>query len=115
MSLLHRSMAAGALSPDLIALLLRTTKEELAATAGLSRDAVARKARIQGRGTQMRLRAMLEILSRVEPWAGSPLAAWYRSEPLPGFADRTAEMLVRDGEAEAVRASLDEVALGGFA
>ena len=117
MDLLHRSFASGALSPDLIAEILRTTKEEIALTAGLSRDAVARKGRVQGRGTQMRLREMMEILNRVEPWTGSPLAAyaWYRSQPLPGFAGRTAEMLVREGKALAVRAYLDEVALGGFA
>jgi Protein of unknown function (DUF2384) len=117
LDLLHRSFVAGAFSPDLIAELLRTTKEEIATTAGLSRDAVARKARVHARGTQMRLRELMEILNRVEPWAGSPLAAyaWYRSQPLPGFAGRTAEMLVREGKAAAVRAYLDEVALGGFA
>jgi hypothetical protein len=117
MSLLERSFAGDTLSPDLMAELLRTTKEEIAATAGLSRDAVARRARVQARGTQRRLREMVEILSRIEPWAGSPVAAyaWYRAQPLPGFAGRTAEMLVREGHARAVRDYLDEVALGGFA
>jgi hypothetical protein len=117
MDLLKRSVATGTLSPDLIADLLRTTKEEIAATAGLSRDAVSRKTRAESRGTQMRLREMMEILNRIEPWAGSPLAAyaWYRSQPLPGFGERTAEVLVREGHAAAVRDYLDEVALGGFA
>jgi hypothetical protein len=60
---------------------------------------------------------MIEILDRIEDWAGSPLVAyaWYRSHPLPGFGGRTAEMLVREGHAGAVRNYLDEVALGGFA
>lgn len=117
MSLPAHAIERGSLSPDRIAEHLRTTKEELAVTAGLSRDAVVRKARVQARGTQMRLREMVEILNRVEPWLGSPLAAyaWYRSQPLPGFTGRTAEMLVREGHAAAVRDYLDEVALGGFA
>ena len=38
MSLLEHAFEAGALSPDRIAGLLRTTKEEIAETAGLSRD-----------------------------------------------------------------------------
>jgi hypothetical protein len=67
MSLLEHAFEAGALSPDRIAGLLRTTKEEIAETAGLSREAVLRKARVQARGTQMRLREMVEILNRVEP------------------------------------------------
>ena len=117
MDLIASSVASGSFSPDRIAALLRTTKEEIAATAGLSRDAVARRARAGSRATQTRLRELVEILYRVEPWAGSALAAyaWYRSQPLPGFAGRTAEMLVREGHAAAVRAYLDEVALGGFA
>jgi hypothetical protein len=117
MDLIASSVAGGSFSPDLIAALLRTTKEEVAATAGLSRDAVARRARVGSPATQTRLRELVEILARIEPWAGSALAAyaWYRSQPLPGFAGRTAEMLVREGHAAAVRAYLDEVALGGFA
>jgi hypothetical protein len=117
MAFLEQSLQAGAVSPERIASLLRTTKEETAQTAGLSRDAVVRKSRIQARSTQMRLREMVEILNRVEPWTGSPLAAyaWYRSQALPGFAGRTAEMLVREGPAAALRDYLDEVVLGGFA
>lgn len=96
---------------------VRTSKEELAQSAGLGRDAVMRKARVDSPATQRRLREMAEILERVESWAASPVAAyaWYRGTPLPGFGDRTAEMLVREGRANAVRRYLDEVALGGFA
>ena len=63
------------------------------------------------------LREMLEIVGRVADWAGGPLQAmaWYRAEPLPGFGDRPAESLVKDGKAAAVRDHLDRVALGGFA
>ena len=50
-------------------------------------------------------------------WAGGPLQAmaWYRAEPIPAFGGRTAESLVKDGKAAAVRDYLDSVALGGFA
>ncbi len=104
-------------SVEALSAAVRTSKEELAQSAGLGRDAVMRKAREGSPATQKRLREMAEILERVQGWAGSPLAAyaWYRGTPLPGFGDRTAEMLVREGGADAVRRYLDEVALGGFA
>ena len=41
--------------------------------------------------------------------------AWYRAEPIAAFGDRTAESLVKEGKAGAVRDWLDNVALGGFA
>lgn len=51
------------------------------------------------------------------PWAGSaPQAfAWYRAQPLPSFGDRTAEDLVKEGQAEAVKAYLSRIAVGGYA
>lgn len=60
---------------------------------------------------------MREIIGRVTEWAGSEeqALAWYRTEPLPAFGGRTAESLVKDGKAAAVRDYLDHVALGGFA
>ena len=50
-------------------------------------------------------------------WAGGAYQAlaWYRAEPLPAFGGRTAEALVKEGKANAVRDYLDHVALGGFA
>ena len=66
---------------------------------------------------ETRLRELIEILNRVLPWAGSPLAAyaWYRSQSLPSFGDITPEQLVRDGRADDVRHYLDRIAAGGFA
>jgi hypothetical protein len=60
---------------------------------------------------------MLEIIGRVTEWAGGKdqAMAWYRAEPIPAFGGRTAEFLVKDGKAGAVRDYLDHVALGGFA
>ena len=96
---------------------LRMTKAELATASGLSRDAVSKTARLKARTTQARLRDVAEIINRVLPWAGSvPQAfAWYRAQPLPSFGDRTAEDLVKEGRAEAVRAYLSRIAVGGYA
>jgi hypothetical protein len=109
--------ADGLVAPDGLSGELRITKSELAVAAGLSRDAVSKTARLKARATQARLRDVAEIINRVLPWAGSaPQAfAWYRSQPLPSFGDRTAEDLVKEGRAEAVKAYLSRIAVGGYA
>jgi len=58
-----------------------------------------------------------EIRARIQTWAGVPEEAgrWYRSQPIAAFGDRTAESLVKSGQAEALRDFLDSIALGGFA
>ncbi len=96
---------------------LRVTRTELASAAGLSRDAVSKTARQTSPSTQARLRDMVEIINRVTPWAGSVAQAfaWYRAQPLPSFGDRTAEDLVKEGRAEAVKAYLARIAVGGYA
>jgi hypothetical protein len=60
---------------------------------------------------------MLEIVSRVAGWAGGKeqAMAWYRAQPIAAFGGRTAEALVKDGQASALRDYLDHIALGGFA
>lgn len=98
-----------ALSPTLIADALRTTKAEIAITLGLSQDALSRSSR---------LREMVEILRRFEAYTGCPALvayAWFRSEPLPGFAGRTPDQLVREGQACYVHAHLDRIVAGGYA
>jgi transcriptional regulator with XRE-family HTH domain len=109
--------AAPVLTPDQLATRLGVTQVELAAAAGLSRDAVSKTARRNSPATQARLRVLLGILNRVTPWAGSPLMAfaWYRSQPLPEFGDLTAEDLVKQGRAEAVQGYLSRIAEGGYA
>lgn len=93
------------------------SKAQLAETAGLKPDTIYRAARLNARPAQTRLREMLEILGRIAAWAGGLLQAlsWYRAEPIPAFGGRTAESLVKDGKAGAVRDYLDHVATGGFA
>lgn len=105
---------AGQFAPGRIAEALRTTREEVARTVGLGRDAVTRPERIASSKTQKRLREMVEVLNRVEPRFGSPLVAyaWYRSEPLAGFSGLTAMQLVRDGRAGDVMDYIDAVEAG---
>jgi len=93
------------------------SKTQLAETAGLARETLYRAKRSRAPRTQGRLREMLEIISRVTEWAGGKeqAMAWYRAQPLPAFGGRTAEALVKEGKAAAVRDYLDHMALGGFA
>lgn len=104
----------GYFAPALIAATLRTTKEEVAQTVGLGRDALMRSHRIQSAKTQKRLREMVEILNRVEPRFGSALLAyaWYRSEPLAGFDGMTAMHMVQEGRAADVMDYIDSVDAG---
>jgi len=96
---------------------LRITGVQLAAAAGLSHDAISEAAQLASPATQARLRDVVEILNRVRPWAGSDAAAfaWYRSQPLPGFGNFTAEDLVKQGRTETVKRYLDQIAAGGHA
>jgi uncharacterized protein (DUF2384 family) len=107
----------GQIEPGLLVHVLRITKTELAIASGLSRDAVFKSSRLKARATQTRLRDVAEIISRVLPWAGSvPQAfAWYRAQPIPSFGDQTPEDLVKEGRAEAVKAYIGRIAVGGYA
>lgn len=96
---------------------LHITKKEFASAIGLSHDAIIRKDRLHTVATQQRLRQAMEILKRIEPWAGSMSAAWswYRTYPIASFGDLTAEDLVARGRADDVRAYLSHIAEGGYA
>ena len=93
------------------------SKKELADTIGLAPETLYKTSRLNAAKTQTRLREMNEILTRVSAWAGGPAQAmaWYRAEPIPAFGGRTAESLVKSGEATALRDYLDSIAMGGFA
>ncbi len=96
---------------------LHITKQELASATGLSRDAVTKTSRSSAVSTQKRLREVVDIVNRIIPWAGSlPSAfAWYRSQPIPSFGDKTAEDLLKEGKGQAVRDYLSRIAEGGYA
>jgi hypothetical protein len=107
----------GLIAADRLSGILHITRGELAIALGLSRDAVAKAARARTPATQARLRDMVEVLNRVRLWVGSPQQAfaWYRSQPLPSFGDQTAEALVKEGRAEALKRYLDRITVGGYA
>lgn len=102
---------SGLIATERLSNMLHITRGELAATLGLSRDAVSKSARLGRPATQPKLRDMVDVLNRVRPWAGSAQQAfaWYQSHPLPSFSDQTAEALVREGRADAVRRYLDRI------
>jgi transcriptional regulator with XRE-family HTH domain len=102
---------------EAVSLRLGISKRELAETAGLSANSLQRKERAQAPAVVARIGEMAEIIHRVSEWAGSErqALAWYRAEPLPAFGGRTAESIIKDGKAAALRDYLDHLALGGFA
>lgn len=106
----------GMIAVDELVKYLHVNKTELAAAAGLPRDAVSKKSRLDSLRTQRRLGEVVEIINRVLPWTGTVQAAfaWYRSQPLPSFGGLTAEDLVKGGRGEAVRNYLSRVAVGGY-
>ncbi len=93
------------------------SKAQLAETAGLPVTTVTKNDRMIAPKTQNRMTEMLEIITRIKDWAGSETQAmaWYRAQPIPALDGRTAESLVKTGDAAAVRDYLDHMALGGFA
>lgn len=96
---------------------LGLSKKQLAETIGLRPEALYKAERVKAAKTVSRLAEMAEILTRVAGWAGgrAQAIAWYRGEPIPAFGDRTAESLVKSGQAGALRDYLDSLAMGGFA
>lgn len=93
------------------------SKTQLAETVGLARESLYKAERNRAPKIQARIKEMLEIVSRVTEWAGGTqqAMAWYRAQPIPAFGGRTAEALVKEGKAAAVRDYLDHLAVGGFA
>ena len=96
---------------------LLMTREQLATTAGLPATTVSKNDRSLSAKAQVRLREVVEILARIEDWAGGEIQAlaWYRAQPIPALDGRTSEALVQGGRAASVRHYLDHLALGGFA
>ncbi len=109
--------AMGMVNVDRVTQTFGMTKMQLAETAGLGRDTFQKTARQEAPKTQVRVKEMLEIVGRIEPWAGGqPQAmAWYRAQPIAALDGRTAEALVKSGKAGVVRDYLDHIAVGGFA
>lgn len=107
----------GAVKVDDVAEAFSMSKAQLADTAGLARAVFQKASRRDGPKAQSRVREMLEIINLVQGWAGgaAQAMAWYRAEPIPAFGGRTAEALVKSGNATAVRDYVDHLATGGYA
>jgi hypothetical protein len=107
----------GAVNVDDVADVFSMSKAQLADTAGLAREVFQKASRRDGPKAQSRVREMLEIINLVQGWAGgaAQAMAWYRAEPIPAFGGRTAEALVKSGNATAVRDYVDHLATGGYA
>jgi uncharacterized protein (DUF2384 family) len=107
----------GAVKVDDVAETFSMSKAQLADTAGLAREVFQKSSRRDGPKAQSRMREMLEIINLVQGWAGgaAQAMAWYRAEPIPAFGGRTAEALVKSGNATAVRDYVDHLATGGYA
>jgi hypothetical protein len=106
----------GLVDVDAVAEELGMTKGGLAQTLGFAEETLQRFSRKAAPKTQQRLREMLEILTRVGPWAGGMPQAigWYRGQSIPALGDQTAEALVKTDQAGIVRAYLDGVAAGSY-
>jgi transcriptional regulator with XRE-family HTH domain len=107
----------GYVAANSLAKVLHITQHDLAEVTGLSRDSVSKSSRVRSKTTQARLRDTVEIINRVAEWSGGAgrAFAWFRSQPLPSFGDKTAEDLVKEGRAAAVKAYLSRIADGGYA
>jgi uncharacterized protein (DUF2384 family) len=107
----------GTINAGHVADVYRMSKQQLADTVGLGVATLSKSDRQASPKTQARMAEMVEILGRVQDWAGSDAQAmaWYRSQPIPALDGRTPEALVKSGQAAAVRDYLDHIALGGFA
>ena len=107
----------GVVAVDRVADAFGMTKFQLAETLGLARETLYKSNRARAPKTQARMREMLEIIGRIEEWAGGKFQAmaWYRAQGIPAFGGRTAESLVKSGHAAAMREYLDHIAMGGFA
>ncbi len=106
----------GLVASSALAKELHITKSDLAEVTGLSKDSVSKVVRLKSKATQARLRDTVEIINRVTRWSGSvgQAFAWFRSQPLHSFGDKTAEDLVKEGRAKAVKDYLSRIADGGY-
>ncbi len=107
----------GFIAAATLAKVLHITQNDLADVTGLSRDSVSKSSRCKSRTTQARLRDTVDIINRVSEWSGGVgrAFAWFRSQPIASFGDKTAEDLVKEGRADAVKAYLSRIADGGYA
>ena len=88
-----------------VASLLGLPEAQLIAMTGI----ISRRTEADNAALGVRVREIVEVINRVEPWTGGKQQAliWFRGQGLPAFGDQTAEALLKRGMADAVRSYLD--------
>lgn len=103
------------LSARRVAELLGVTLSELATLTGVARNTLAAKA--GARKADAALSPVVRILAMAAEMAGDEqrAAIWFKHQPIPGWAGKTAYDLVGDGKADKVLAYLEAVRSGVYA
>jgi hypothetical protein len=100
------------LSARRLAEALGVTLAELAGMAGVARNTLT--ARSGARRVDAALSPVVRILAMAGEMAGDETRAaiWFKHQPIPGWAGKTAADLVREGKADKVLAYLEAVRAG---
>ncbi|MER8704323.1 MbcA/ParS/Xre antitoxin family protein [Mesorhizobium sp. M0323] len=103
------------LSPRRVAELLGVNTTELAGLTGLARNTLA--AESGARKVDAALSPIVRILAMAGEMAGDEhrAAIWFKHQPIPGWAGKTAYDLVREGKTDMVLAYLEAVRSGIYA
>ena len=103
------------LSPRRVADQLGVTITELAGLIGVARNTLAAKG--GARKADAALSPVVRILATAGEMAGGEdrAAIWFKHQPIPGWAGKTAYDLVREGKADKVLAYLEAVRSGVYA
>jgi Protein of unknown function (DUF2384) len=110
-----RNADAPFLSAKLLADGLGVTLTELAALAGVARNTLTAKS--GARKVDQALSPVVRIIAMAGEMAGdeSRAAIWFKHQPIPGWAGKTAYDLVRERKADKVIAYLEAVRSGVYA
>jgi uncharacterized protein (DUF2384 family) len=103
------------LSPRRVADQLGINLGELAKLVGVARNTLA--AKTGARKVDAALSPVVRILAMAAEMAGDQqrAAIWFKHQPIPGWAGKTAYDLVREGKAEKVLTYLEAVRAGVYA
>ena len=103
------------LSVGRVTALLGVTNSELAKLIGVARNTLAAKS--GARKVDQALSPVVRILAMAAEMAGdeSRAAIWFKHQPIPGWAGKTAYDLVSEGKSDKVLAYLEAVRSGVYA
>jgi hypothetical protein len=103
------------LSPRRVSEVLGVTLTELAGLIGIARNTLTAKS--GARKVDAALSPVVRILAMAGEMAGGEqrAAIWFKHQPLPGWAGKTAYDLVRENKADKVLAYLEAVRSGVYA